>query len=90
MTSKEALEIVKDYLLPKLKEDNSELGSIIIVESVNVLEKLVERDTPMKVIKDDDSSVISANCPKCNRVVDKGQKGCPYCLQRLDWRKNND
>ncbi|HZK00685.1 MAG TPA: hypothetical protein VFC79_11785 [Tissierellaceae bacterium] len=39
MTSKEALETVKDYLLQKLKEDNSELGSIIIVESVNVLEK---------------------------------------------------
>lgn len=43
MTSKEALETVKDYLLQKLKEDNSELGSIIIVESVNVLEKLVEQ-----------------------------------------------
>ena len=43
MRSKEALETVKDYLLPKLKEDNSELGSIIIVESVNVLEELVEQ-----------------------------------------------
>ena len=43
MTSKEALETVKDYLLPKLKEDNRELGSIIIVESVNVLEELVEQ-----------------------------------------------
>ena len=52
MTSKEALEIVKDYLLPKLKEDNSELGSIIIVESVNVLEDALTELERLKKFKE--------------------------------------
>ena len=78
MRSKEALETVKDYLLPKLKEDNSELGSIIIVESVNVLEELVERDTSMKVVKEVDKKYVDAKefyerdiyrCGSCNNVL---------------------
>jgi len=82
MTSKEALEIVKDYLLPKLKEDNSELGSIIIVESVNVLKKLVERDTPMIPI----SESIELICPKCREEQHTNTtKFCSECGQRLDW-----
>lgn len=49
MTSKEALENIKEYLLEKLKEDGSELGFLIIKENVDVLEKLVDRDTPKKI-----------------------------------------
>lgn len=89
ITSKEALETVKDYLLQKLKEDNSELGSIIIVESVNVLEKLVERDTPKKVCYD---KVGRSECPSCDRnYLYNGRmninKYCGYCGQRLDWSR---
>ena len=84
MTSKEALETVKDYLLPKLKEDNSELGSIIIVESVNVLEKLVECDTPMKP-----KMSFGKFCYVCNSTLYIPQlrevNFCPKCGQKIDW-----
>jgi hypothetical protein len=39
MTSKEALENIKKYLLEKLKEDGSELGFLIIKENVKVIEE---------------------------------------------------
>ena len=90
MTSKEALENIKDnYPLfhPMVHPTNYKL----IKESYDTLEQLVERDTPKKkVIRDDNISVISADCPKCKRVVDNGYKGCPYCLQRLDWVSENE
>lgn len=87
MTSKEALETVKDYLLPKLKEDNSELGSIIIVESVNVLEQLVERDTPMKVKHENNGIPYCAVCKRSYLRDGRGNQNrfCGYCGQRLDW-----
>ncbi len=59
-----------------------------VEKALEILEELVERDTPLKVIRYDDISVISADCPKCKRVVDNGYKGCPYCLQRLDWSES--
>ena len=86
MTSKEALETVKDYLLQKLKEDNSELGSIIIVESVNVLEKLIERDTPMKVKHENNGIPYCAVCERSYLRDARGNQNrfCGYCGQRLD------
>ena len=87
MTSKEALETVKDYLLQKLKEDNSELGSIIIVESVNVLEKLVERDAPKKVETGTSKHFEFPICPNCKDELNEYYKNkyCKECGQRLDW-----
>lgn len=89
MTSKEALETVKDYLLPKLKEDNSELGSIIIVESVNVLEQLVERDTPKEVEMGTSKGFKFPICPNCktelNEYYKDANKFCKECGQRIDW-----
>lgn len=89
MTSKEALETVKDYLLPKLKEDNSELGSIIIVESVSVLEQLVDRDTPTPPIKLywKNTENYYYVCPKCEEEVARmDEVFCQDCGQWLDWR----
>ena len=96
MTSKEALETVKDYLLPKLKEDNSELGSIIIVESVNVLEELVRRDTPDKplLVETSTDNVHHYECLYCGATINIGGSiaynkvfnvFCSECGQRLDW-----
>ncbi len=89
MTSKEALETVKDYLLPKLKEDNSELGSIIIVESVNVLEKLVERDTPKKPTPQFPNTTFIYWCPECDcSNIQRYDKHCHDCGQRIDWSES--
>ena len=92
MTSKEALETVKDYLLPKLKEDNSELGSIIIVESVNVLEKLVDRDTPKNlVLKAGSFFNINIICPSCDFPINTERHElhsstmfCERCGQKIN------
>ena len=81
MTSKQALLDIKKRNEALKKEGHFHIGKL----TMSIIEKLVERDTPMKVIRDKNTNVISANCPKCNRVVDSWQIGCPYCLQRLDW-----
>ena len=86
MTSKDMLLDVKKRNEALKREGHFHIGEI----AMKVIEKLVERDTPTKVIKDDDSSVISAYCPKCKRVVDIGYNGCPYCLQRLDWSDKDE
>lgn len=101
MTSKEALETVKDYLLQKLKEDNSELGSIIIVESVNVLEELVVRDTPDKplLVETSTDNVHHYECLYCGATINIGGSVaynkkfnifCRECGQRLDWSELDD
>ena len=91
MTSKEALEEIESIYEHEEGTQHPYDDPIgkknIYKKEFNILRELVERDTPLKVIRSDNSSVISANCPKCKRVVDNGYKGCPYCLQRLDWRR---
>ncbi len=92
MTSKEALEIL-------VKQANErKLGNKIVANgiAVSLLEKLVERDTPMKVIKDTviNGVCLAYKCPNCELEIDTSQyskdqyyliKGCISCLQRLDW-----
>ena len=77
MTSKEALEMLKSC-----GTNTEEPYESRIIEA---LEKLVERDTPKKVKRSANPTLIIAFCPKCRHMVDIGYNGCPYCLQRLDW-----
>lgn len=44
ITSEQALNTIKNYLLKKLKEDNSELGSLIIKENVKVIEEKLKEN----------------------------------------------
>ena len=89
MTSKEALENIKEYLLEKLKEDGSELGFLIIKENVDVLEKLVERDTPKKPFVNILNGIREYNCGVCICSLDIPQleelNFCPECGNRIDW-----
>lgn len=95
ITSEQALNTIKNYLLKKLKEDNSELGSLIIKENVKVIEEklneLEKRDTPMKTTK-----VVNTNfifwCRKCDcSSIQRYDNFCHKCGQRLDWgEKEND
>lgn len=87
MKSKEALEIL-------VKQANERKLSNKIVANgiaVSLLEKLVERDTPMKFVKTPDWYY---HCPNCkyeivvsNVSFDTKQvyQYCYHCGQRLDW-----
>ena len=72
MTSKEVLEDIKDYLLDR---------------EIQVLEKLVERDTPMKVKHENNGIPYCAVCERSYLRDGRGNQNrfCGYCGQRLDW-----
>lgn len=82
MTSKEALENIKDNY-PLVHPTNYKL----IKESYDTLEKLVERDTPKKPIKRKGNYTEKHyyDCPKCEFEKSFFGKFCSECGQRLDW-----
>ena len=79
MTSKEAVNLFKQYYW---KVEDKE-------KALEILEKLVERDKPMKPIKDNRHVFTQYNCKVCNSRVDIPQlkeiNYCPKCGQRIDW-----
>jgi len=77
MTSKEALEMLK-----RCGTNTEEPYESKIIEA---LEKLVERDTPMKPLKLNNTTFIYW-CPKCgcSSILRYGNH-CHECGQRLDW-----
>lgn len=84
MNSKEALEIL-------IKQANERKLSNKIVANgiaVSLLEKLVERDTPMLPIKLKWKNTENYYyvCPKCEELVARTDEVfCQDCGQRLDW-----
>jgi len=72
MTSKEVLEDIKGYLLDR---------------EIQVLEELVERDTPMKVKHENNGIPYCAVCERSYLRDGRGNQNrfCGYCGQRLDW-----
>ena len=79
MTSKEALEVLNN----PTKKEHWDLQN----KAYEVLEQLVERDTPKKVCYD---NVGRSECPSCdmgylyNGGMNKN-KYCGYCGQKLCW-----
>lgn len=59
--------------------------------NLDLLQKLVDRATPKKCEEKEQIvngiSIIHAVCPNCGIEIDEFEhlKGCPYCLQALDW-----
>ena len=91
MTSKEAVNLFKQYHW-RVKDKN---------KALEILEELVERDTPMKVIKDTviNGVCLAYKCPNCELEINNSEyskdqyyliKGCISCLQRLDWSELYD
>lgn len=95
MTSKEAFDKVKGFVL-ELRDTKY----IEYKKYTDILNDLVERDTPMKVIRVDDGGMRvkgynyhSPYCPSCNnRIYNESfnrekhnTNFCPKCGQRLDW-----
>ena len=82
MTSKEAL-----LYLTTTTDRNTEIGD----EAKKILWKLVERDTPKKVITLHSGYIGNelleppiVGCPVCKEEVHISFILCPYCGQRLD------
>ena len=53
----------------------------------DLLQELVDKETPMKVIFESNGSPIkSARCPKCNGLIHFGfETYCCYCGTKLSW-----
>lgn len=85
MTSKEAVNLFRQYrwlILTSFKDKN---------KALEILEELVERDTPMTPIINTNHVIREHNCGVCLCRLDipqlKEVNFCPKCGQRLDWRK---
>ena len=86
MTSKEMLLDVKKRNETLKREGHFHIGEI----AMKVIEKLVERDTPMKIIDigfDNHGIIRTCICPVCHQWLTFTEKEnfCPKCGQRLDW-----
>ena len=89
MTSKEALDNIKyidlhgRYPYPYYLKDDLEYE-----KAVEVLEQLVNRDTPKKPIMNNNHEIREHNCGVCLCRLDipqlKEVNFCPKCGQRLD------
>lgn len=59
--------------------------------NLDLLQELVDRATPKKCEEKEQIvngiSIIHAVCPNCGIEIDEFEhfKGCPYCLQAIDW-----
>ena len=60
------------------------------VESKEILQELVDKETPRKVkpCPELNKWFNSARCPKCQHVVEIDEIYCPKCGQRLDWSEH--
>src|SRR5690625_3739320 len=98
MTSKEKMEKAWELVNSKHIETNDEIQ--LVRYAVRMARDLVERDTPMKVLRVDDGGMRvkgynhhSPYCPSCNnRIYNESfnrekhnTNFCPKCGQRLDW-----
>lgn len=61
-------------------------------EAIDILKELVEKATPNKPILVHDYDGLVFECPICHEEFRPDTimnhvkwKGCPYCLQNLDW-----
>ena len=92
MTSKEALIDLKKRNKALKEEGHFHIG----VKVMSVIEDLVEKDTPMKVINGTtiNEACLEYECPRCKQEIDNGRyskdqyyliKHCISCGQKLDW-----
>lgn len=79
-----------DEALEQEEQDN-------LAHDISVLNELVERATPKKAILVNDYRGLVFECPNCHMefrpttvLGEVDWKGCPYCLQRLDFRSEEE
>ena len=59
---------------------------------IDILKELVDKATPKKVDKYSRHKDLEPTffCPLCENIVEKEQKHCPECGQKLDWSDEDD
>jgi hypothetical protein len=79
MTSKEALECLRPFRWDDKKEINA----------YEVLEELVNRDTPKRIKYENNGIPYCAVCERSYLRDVRGNQNsfCGYCGQRLDWKE---
>jgi hypothetical protein len=77
----------KHELLKQVYKSNRENKCYLDGESIDFIEKLVERATPIKIKINYNSASEFFNCPKCKKfhTYFYDLKYCHYCGQALDW-----
>ena len=53
-------------------------------EAIKTLQELVDKETPIKVVKWEIAKPIT-RCPKCGAGVERKDSYCWECGQKLDW-----
>lgn len=91
MTSREALkeiECIYEHEESTQNPYDDPIGKKIdYKEEFDILRKLVERDTPIKPLKVNNTTFIYW-CPKCDcSSIQRYDKHCHDCGQRLDWNE---
>jgi rRNA maturation endonuclease Nob1 len=80
----EAYDIIFDELIPMPELNDIDKKRLVV--SVNLLQELVDKATPKKVNKYRRHIKLEPTyfCPVCENVVEKEQKYCAECGQRLE------
>ena len=93
MTSKQAIDFVREYpYLIRQAMTQTKRNSLMNKNSkaLDILEKLVERDTPKATIKKIKVIYTQHKCPICacrlEMIPLEEVNFCPKCGQRLDWK----
>lgn len=84
----EGLERVKT-LIDISSNKLSDKGKALMMESVDLLQELVDKATPKKVDKYSRHKDLEPTCfcPLCENIVEKEQKHCPERGQKLDFKE---
>ena len=79
----EALDVINTSDDEKFIKDSSSYFEKYKLNPVAVIQKLVDKETPMKPLKLSEGD-FCRNC-KCE-IPENVEKYCPHCGQKLDWR----
>ena len=90
-TYQEALDRIKT-LIDIASDKLSVKGKALVMESVDILQELVNKATPKKVNKYRRHTKLEPTyfCPICENIVEKEHKYCTECGQALDWSDEDD
>ena len=75
----EALNFLSQFEKPNAEE----FGKDFVKVNTNILQELVDKETPIKVEKDD--GCLWWHCPKCKGLSNFYSDYCSSCGQKLDW-----
>lgn len=90
------LDLILEKLGHEVADEVSDYGmcnypNLEMSYDIDAIQELVDRATPKKCEEKEQIvngiSIIHAVCPNCGIEIDEFEhfKGCPYCLQALDW-----